>query len=161
MPRKCDWIHRLPEIRAAIESLSVPVVDRQIFETTFHVGRRRAIQLMHRFGGYQSGRTFLIERTSLLRSLETLFSSDAVSQERRRKERLSAELEKCRQFARASRVSVPVAPDIYSTRLASLPSGVLLDPGRLTVAFSSPEELLERLFAVAQALANDLDALPL
>jgi len=157
MPRKCDWFHRLPEIRSEFEKLSVPVVDRSMFEVVFSVGRRRAIQLMHLFGGFQSGRTFLIERASLLRQLDVLESSEDVGRERRRKERLSGELEQIRRHARASRISITVTPEVYSTRFGSLPEGVELSPGRLTITFGSPEELLERLFALAQALVNDLE----
>lgn len=159
MPRKCDWIHRLPAIRSEFESLSAPVVDRSVFEIVFGVGRRRAIQLMHQFGGFQSGRTFLIDRTALLRSLEEIDASERVARERRRKERLSSEIENIRRHARAAKISVPITTEIYSTRLISLPPGVNLAPGQLTVAFSSPQELLERLFAFAQALANDSELL--
>ena len=157
MPRKSDWLLRLPAIQHELQQLSVPVVDRSIFESVFQVGRRRAIQLMHRFGGYQSGRTFLLDRTALLRSLRSLESGDEFSLELRRKERLSAHFDQIRKFAAASRVSVPAAPGVYDTRLSSLPQGVRLEPGRLTVDYGSLEQLLERLFALSQALVNDLE----
>lgn len=157
MPRHCEWFLRLPEIRAELEQLTVPVVDRSIFETVFRVRRRRAIQLLHRFGGFQSGRTFLIDRKALLGELARLEGTEEARLERRRKLRLAAELEKLREHARASTVAVRVSPAVYGTRLDALPEGVRLAPGQLTVAFSNPQELLERLFALAQALANDLD----
>ena len=157
MPRKSDWLLRLPAIQNELEQLTVPVVDRSIFESVFQVRRRRAIQLMRRFGGFQSGRTFLVDRTALLRSLESLQSADEFSIELRRKERLSAELETIRKCAAAARVSIPAAPGVYDTRLSSLPQGVRLEPGRLTVDYGSLEQLLERLFALSQALVNDLD----
>lgn len=90
MPRKSERLLRLPEIRKEISGLSVPVVDRSIFEFVFQVGRRRAIQLMHRFGAYESGRTFLLARHALLHSLE---SGDEFSTELHRKGPLSAELD--------------------------------------------------------------------
>ncbi len=156
MPRKSEWLLRLPAIQHELEQLTVPVVDRSIFESVFQVRRRRAIQLMQRFGGFQSGRTFLVDRTALLRSIESLQLGDEFSIELRRKERLSAELERIRKFAAAARVSVPAAPGVYDTRLSSLPQGVRLEPGRLTVDYGSPEQLLERLFALSQALVNDV-----
>lgn len=157
MPRHCEWIVRLAEIRQELERLTAPVVDRSVFESLFRVRRRRAIQLLHRFGGYQSGRTFLIERKALLSELARLEGTEEFRLERRRKESLAAELEKLREHAKASRVAVRVSAAVYSTRLDALPAGVRLVPGELTVVFSTPEELLERLFALAQALANDLD----
>lgn len=158
MPRQSEWLLRLPAIRSELEALSVPVVDRSIFEKVFGVRRRRAIQLMHRFGGFQSGKTFWIERSSLLRQLESLEASGEVSSDLRRRERLSSQLDQVRQYARAARVPIAAPPEVYATRLTSLPSGVRLDPGRLTVEFASPEQLLERLFALSQALVNDLDS---
>ena len=157
MPRQSDWLLRLPAIQHELGQLTVPVVDRSIFEAVFQVRRRRAIQLMQRFGGFQSGHTFLVDRTALLRSLRSLQSGDEFSIELRRKERLSAHLDQIRKFAAASRVSVPAAPGVYDTRLSSLPPGVHLEPGRLTVDYGSLEQLLERLFALSQALVNDLE----
>jgi hypothetical protein len=100
MPRQSEWLLQLPAIRSELEALSVPVVDRAVFEKVFRVRRRRAIQLMHRFGGFQSGKTFWIERGALLRELEALESGDAFSSERRRREWLSSELDRVRQYAR-------------------------------------------------------------
>ena len=37
---------------------------------------------------------------------------------------------------------------------ADLPAGVSLEPGLLTISFSSEEQLLERLFLIARAFAN-------
>ena len=39
--------------------------------------RRPAIRLMHRLGGYQSGRTFLIETQKLIGALEEIASGEA------------------------------------------------------------------------------------
>ena len=111
MPRQSEWLLRLPAIRSELEALSVPVVDRSIFEKVFGVRRRRAIQLMHRFGGFQSGKTFWIERSSLLRQLESLEASGEVSSDLRRRERLSSQLDQVRQYARAARVPIAAAPE--------------------------------------------------
>ena len=66
MPAKPEWLLRLPEIRAELEHLDVAIVDRAGIERIFGVRRRRAIELMHQFGGYQTGRTFLLDRVRLL-----------------------------------------------------------------------------------------------
>ena len=42
--------------------MEVPVIDRAVFERIFGVRRRRAIQLMHYFGGFQSSQAYLIDR---------------------------------------------------------------------------------------------------
>jgi hypothetical protein len=159
MPAQSQWLLRVPEIRAEIEQLTIPVLDRALFETLFRVQRRRAHQLMHRFGGFQSGRTFWIERSSLLRELEQIEMGEAFTGERQRKQRLTENLEQLRKHSSAAKVHVRVEPEVMSTRLANLPEGVTLLPGQLTVSFETAEQLLERLFALAQALANDFDDL--
>jgi hypothetical protein len=42
--------------------------------------------------------------------------------------------------------------------LPDLPPGVGLSPGELHIQFQSSEELLSKLFALAQAIANDYEA---
>ena len=159
MPTQSQWLLKVPEIRAEIEQLTIPVLDRSLFETLFRVRRRRAHQLLHQFGGYQSGRTFWIDRISLLRKLEQIETGDGFAAESQRKQRLSENLEQLRKHSSAAKVHVRVEPEIMSTRLANLPDGVTLLPGQLTVSFETAEQLLERLFALAQALANDFDDL--
>jgi hypothetical protein len=72
MPAKAAWLLRIPDIVALLESFVVPVVDRAIVERLFGLRRRRAIELLHRFGGYQAGRTFLIDRKILIEQLQRL-----------------------------------------------------------------------------------------
>src|SRR5689334_12786005 len=57
MPAKPAWLLHLSEIIEQLEAFDVPVVDRGIVERVFGLRRRRAIELLHRFGGYQAGRT--------------------------------------------------------------------------------------------------------
>jgi len=157
MPAQPAWFVQLPRIIEELSTLTVPVVDRAMVEQIFRVKRWRAVQLLRRFGGWQSGRTFLVERGSLLLQLEALQAGGDFEREQRRRDRLAGELEKLRRHAAAARMAIPVAPEVFSRRISDLPQGVHLEPGRLTVEFSQPEQLLERLFALAQAIANDFE----
>jgi hypothetical protein len=47
-------------------------VDRAVIEQIFGLKRRQAIELLHQFGGYQAGRTFLLDRVRLLEALRSL-----------------------------------------------------------------------------------------
>ena len=47
---------------------------------------------------------------------------------------------------------------VLSYRLPDLPAGVRLSPGELRIQSESAEELLTKLFALAQAIANDYEA---
>ena len=94
MPMRKTWLVRLPEILGDLAGMEVPVIDRAVFEKVFGVRRRRAIQLLHYFGGYQVGRTFLVDRLSLIGQLEPLRAGTEFVMEERRRQRLSEALDK-------------------------------------------------------------------
>jgi len=158
MPAKAQWLLRVPEILEELAALDVPVVDRAVCERLFHLRRRRAIDLMRAFGGYQAGRTFLIDRPKLAAQLEQIRTSPDFKMEWQRKQRLWERLEAIRRLQTGARVAIPVAAEVLSRRLPDLPPGVGLSPGELHIRFESPEELLSKLFALAQAIANDYEA---
>jgi hypothetical protein len=157
MPAKPEWLLRLPEIRAELEHLGVPVVDRAGIERIFGLRRRRAIELMHQFGGYQAGRTFLLDRTRLLEALEAVKSREDYSVEKRRRERLGDVVEASREHLIAMRVRIPVRAMAARASLDRLAPGVLLMPGMLSIEFRHPIELLEKLYGLAQAISHDFE----
>jgi hypothetical protein len=150
MPRKPEWYQQLPTALAMIRTFPAPVVDRAGLETLLQVSRRAAIRLMHRFGGYQAGRTFLIAREDLLRQLEAIRDGDAYQWESRRRERLDQALQK--------RIVIQVTPEVRDRKLANLPSGVKLERRKLEIRFESMEELLRHLLEFSQVISNDYDS---
>ena len=136
--------------------MQVPVVDRAIFERLFGVRRRRAIQLLHFFNGYQSGRTFLIDRIALIEQLVPLEASAEFAIEQQRRQRLVESLEKLRRSRAGARVIIPV--EAVSQTGAGLPAGVQLEAGVLRVHFDEVRDLLAKLYGVAQAAAADFEA---
>ena len=76
--------------------MEAPVVDRAVLERVFRVRRRRAVELMAHFGGYQAGRTFLLDRKQLERALERMRDGGDFEFERQRKEVRAQELERVR-----------------------------------------------------------------
>src|SRR5689334_21403452 len=111
MPVKASWLLQIPEIVAQLEVFDVPVLDRALLEHLFGLRRRRAIELMHRFGGYQAGRTFLIDRRVLIRNLQQLTESEEFHSECQRKERLDEALYQFRRIHTTARVKIPVRAD--------------------------------------------------
>src|SRR5208282_4474250 len=107
----------VPEILAELSALDVPVVDRAVCERLFGLRRRRAIDLIRCFGGYQAGRTFLLDRPMLVARLEQIRDSPDFQLEWRRKERLSEKLDAMRRLQTASRVAIAVQPEILRQRL--------------------------------------------
>lgn len=158
MPAKAQWLLRVPEILAELSALDVPVVDRAVCERLFRLRRRRAIDLIRCFGGYQAGRTFLVDRPKLIAQLEQIRDGPDFQMEWRRKERLAERLDAIRRLQTGARVAIPVEPEALRKRLPDLPAGVSLSAGALYIQFQSPEELLSKLFTLAQAIANDYEA---
>jgi hypothetical protein len=156
MPAQPQWLTRIPEILAELESLHTPVVDRAIIERTFQVRRRRAAQLLSSFGGYQTGRAYLIERAQLIEQLRAIAQSGAFLFQVRRRERLAEALEATRRYRRAAAVVIPTPP-AASAEAELLPAGVTLSPGVLQIEFAQPLELLEKLFQLAQTIAADFE----
>ena len=138
--------------------MEVPVIDRAVFERLFGIRRRRAIQLMHFFGGYQAGRMFLVDRVQLIKQLEPIQAGAEFVLEARRKQRLMETLEVVRRHRAGARVVLPVDPGGLDRRLGDLPEGIRLERGSLHVEFGKAEELLARLFALSKAAANDFEA---
>ena len=157
MPAKPDWLLRLPDIRTQLEYLDAPVVDRAVIERIFGLKRRRAIELLHQFGGYQAGRTFLLDRVRLLEALRSLESREEYTTEKRRRERLQDAVEASREHLILTRVRIPVRVAAVRPSLDRLAPGVLLLPGVLTIEFQHPVELLEKLYWLAQAIGNDFE----
>ena len=157
MPCKSRWLLQISSIVDQLKTLDVPVLDRVACERIFGVKRRRAIDLMQRFGGYRVGNTVLVDRLDLIRQLQSMADDPDVERERRRKLRLSEQLVELEKHRRATAVRIHVGPEALSCTVADLLGGVCFEPGKLTVLYDSVEELLRRLYELAQAAANDFD----
>ncbi len=156
MPRPPQWFQYLPNAIETLKKFPAPVVDRASLERLLHVSRRDAIRLLHRFGGYQAGHTFLVGRDELIQALEAVLTEEAYHFERRRRQRLSDNLEVTRGDLRARLVKLPVA--LQPTPGTCLPSGLrIVRPGLLEVEFASAEELLARLYELVQLASEDLE----
>ena len=154
MPAKPQWFLRVPQIRAALEAVETPVVDRASIEKLFGVSRRRAIQLLHRFGGYETGKAFLVERQELIRQLEAIQDGESFSREMKRRERVIHELEEAWRLQKARAVKIPVSTNA-PTDIRGLPEGVNLHEGKMVVDFVDAEDLLRKMYELSQAAARD------
>lgn len=96
---------------------------------------------MRTWGGYQAGRTWLVERTSLLRTLADLEASEPLRMEAQRRDRLSEHLAEVAQVHRVRSVRIKVEERVTP----GLPPGVRLGAGELVIRFDSFEEMLSRL----------------
>ena len=156
MPAKARWLTQIPQMIVKLSALDVPVLDRAICERVFEVGRRQAIYLLKSFGGYECGNAFLIDRLNLIGQLKCMAEGEEIDQERRRKRKLADELQKLERYRAAAAVQIPVTPETFTRRFPDMPEGVVLSGGELIVRYSAAEQLLERLYGIAAAAANDL-----
>ena len=157
MPAKSSWLLHIREIRSMLAEVTLPVIDRAVIQSVFGLKRRQAIELLNRVGGYQAGRTLLVERTRLISELDKITASGEYLQEEARHEKLSAALAQFQRTRRAEEVRIDVSPEVFGTRVSMLPNAVHLEPGKLEVEFSGCEDLLTKLFTLAQAAANDYE----
>lgn len=158
MARPVEWLQRLPAAIDTLQDVTTPVISRAMLQQILRVHRRTAIRLMEKFGGYECGGTFLVDRAKLVDALRAIEASGEYQFEASRRERLGAKLEAMRREAKARSVQIPVTPDVWSREVRDLPPTVTLSRGRLEITCSSAEDLLTQMMELAQAVANDFDA---
>ncbi|MBS1833711.1 MAG: hypothetical protein JST65_13420 [Acidobacteria bacterium] len=137
-----------------LRGFPAPVIDRATVERMFQVRRRRANQILARMGGYQVGRTGLVDRHIFVSNLEAIAAGEDFHYEERRRVRVHEKLAEARRIAKAKRVKIAPAPVAV---VPSLPDGVSIAPGEIRIAFDTPETLLTRLFELSQTIANDYE----
>ena len=166
MPAAPAWHGRIPAIRATLDQLDTPLLDRAAIETLFGLGRRQAIRLLATLGGHQAGKTFLVTREALVQYLDALATRRPIISEIARRSRVRDALLMIEAEAQASvpsarqekALAMPVAAPPQSGR-ESWPEGVSLDrPGELRIRFQSAEELLGRIFALTEDAATDFES---
>jgi hypothetical protein len=157
LPAKPTWWARLGEIVTTLEMSDAVVMDRLAAEKLFQVGPRRAVQLMTLFGAHEAGGAAIIERGELLAKLRGLCDTGTFAEERRRRRRVADELEDLQRRRAAEQVRIAVKPEIFRSRIKSLPEAVLIRAGHLEIEYADCEDLLHKLVALSQAAYNDFE----
>ena len=155
MPRKTEWIHRIPAALEALAQSPAPLIDRGDLEQLLEVSPRQALRILNGLGATLVGKNLFIGREELVARLGSLHEGEDARYERRRLQRLDRTLAALARDLRARQVPVHAAPAVRDIAFPALPPSVRLRPGRLEVEFTTPEELLARLFELSQAIAND------
>jgi len=87
---------------------------------------------------------------------------EAVHYEVRRRQKVAALIDSLRQDRLRNPqllVEAPVA--IVTKKLAALPDGITIGPGRIMISFEEPQQALEKLLALAMAIGNDFEGFEL
>lgn len=149
MPTNPEWLIRLPEIVAGLRILTVATIDRSMMQWIFRLKRRHAIELMHQFGSYRSGRGFLLDRSNLISVLEDLQGHPRFRWEQYRRGAFVHNLD---DFQRSM---PPAGASTLGRNLDfALPEGVRVIGRQLVVDFNSVEDLYAKLLAVLQSLSG-------
>jgi hypothetical protein len=158
MPASPLWLARLPELKTKVADARAPLWwDRAAIEPLFGLRRRQAIALLHQMGAQWIGRNLAIERSALQRFLADPRRHAAFQEEHTRSARVAGVFEQLRGEQRARQVAIPLPDAPERLTFAGLPVGVDLERQRLTIAFETPAELLEKLVALAQAMLGDFE----
>ena len=152
LPDNPTYIHKLKGILAEARSPKpIPFFRRRDIEALFGLKKRQAVNLMHRIGAVRVSSELAVQQRDLVRWVEHLLADPSVRVEQRRHERVINRIVelKAETAARAVKIVLP-APNPS----VELPDGVSLQPGLLTIAFETDQQLLERLFQLARVLAT-------
>ena len=153
VPATPRWLLAIPDAIRQLAALDRDLLTRRDIEQLFGVSRARAATLMQTFGAALTGHQRTLPRTQLLRQLRRHRTRAAFRGEATRRDRVVTAIRQAR--LTGIRVAVPSAA--LEARLAGLPAGVSVEPGRIEVRFSGAQEAVGRLFALAQALTHDYD----
>ena len=153
MPATPRWLLAIPDAIRQLEQLDRDLLIRRDLERLFGVSKVRATQLMTTFGAGRTGHLLTLPRATLLRQLRRHRTGAAFRGEATRREQVVTAIRR----ARLTRIRVVVPVEALEARLAGLPAGVSVAPDRIEVRFSSAQDAVGRLFALAQALTHDYE----
>ena len=153
MPHKPYWFRDLPEIERRLEILQEAVLDRRAMEFVFQVSQTEAGRLMRRIGCVLAGHAKVVPRYQVQEWLRRVRRSGGYDTELHRVERLDEKLKAIGKAKAGARVIL--RPDPAPRTMTDLPPGITLSPGRLEVRFFGAQDLLGRLFDLAQAISQD------
>ena len=157
MPAQPSWHLRVPEIKAMLASpFSPPFLDRPAIERLFGLRRRQAIRILTACGGYQVGKTFLVNRDVLLAYIDGVAADGSVDRIRQRKLRISAALHEGANQAAAQHTQIQTDPNLLRRLPADLPRAIeLIGPGKIQISFQGATDLLTQIAELAAAATND------
>ena len=157
MPPQASWLLRVPEILQFLRAPAAPpFLDRPAIERLFGLSRRQAIRLMGLCGGYQVGKTFLLDRMSLVEFLEGRQQAGDVRLVRQRKQRIASAIESAATEMTARRIEIRTSTAASPHQSAELPQAIQrIAPGKLQISYGSAEDLLSRIVELASAASRD------
>lgn len=160
MPRKPSWHGNLGRIRAVVQALNAPLLDRRAIEKAFGVGPRTAQELILKIGPERL-RGHVVPRDAVLRYLQAIARGLPYLTEAARRHHVAQVLRQARSTLEdlGQDVRFPVRrADAAGRAIAGLPDTIRIAPGELRVAFNDSQDLFQQLFSLCRAIAKDFPA---
>jgi hypothetical protein len=158
MPARPVWYRKLPYILEELRKHPRPYIDCATVEFLLGISRRRAQQIMAPCITDRVGRSGLADRDALVTRLRRIAEGDDAFYEIERRRKVATLIEDLRRTRVAKPQLLVEAPiGVVNQEFENLPTGIRLEPGRITVEFTEPHEGLEKLLAMAMAISNDFD----
>src|ERR1035437_4637248 len=160
LPTIKSWSGRIPLILQHLETDTWRFYTRRDVEVLFGVGRSQAIDLMHIAGAdVRNGAQTTATRENLRYYVERCPEAQAYLDEQDRKRKLATRLQQTSEELRQRAIPIPgVKPADEWTKWEDLPN-VAVEPGLMRIAFYGYVELLNTLWLVSRAMANEPEAL--
>jgi hypothetical protein len=148
-----SWFHRVPAIIEQLALTPISHLDRSACEELFDLRRSAAGKMMLRLGAQQIGKSLVIARPVLIARLREVMEHPSWDWTDQRRQRIREVIETA---AKDRTVLIKTDPKLKGRAFDDLP-GVTLVDGRLTIDHFGPQDLLLKLWALAQAISADPD----
>jgi hypothetical protein len=149
-----SWFKRLPEIIRIVEEFPEQMLDRMAIEALFDLRIQAAIDAIRQLGGHKLGQSWVISKRTLLLNLYGVREGERFQADTRRRRRVAVEIGHLRENHRARQVVIGTESEFRGQHIEDLP-GVLLGKRELRIEHSGHDDLLRKLFGLAQAIAAD------
>ena len=157
VPLQPTWFRRIPALLETLQAEHAPQeLTRRDFEELFGVRRRRAILLLHRCNPLRRASGLVAARDSVVAYLAAQLDHEAAEQSAAQERQVAETLAEARRALTLPTIPLP-PPKTLSP--SPLPGDIELTRTNLSLTFSSAQDLIEKLFTLAQAFANDYESL--
>jgi hypothetical protein len=154
MPKPVSWSNRIYDIRQRVRNAKLQTWSRRDIEDLFEVRRATAITLMKSIGNLQIiGGTHFVDRANLLEFVEQAEQAEDLTGSVRSR-RLEAG-----PAPKPSKLNYSLPTELKTVMALDLPKNIRLEEGRLTITGADSAEVIAGLYALAQALQNDLGSI--
>ncbi len=159
MARHPDWFGRLDTIFSVVQKTPIEWLGRREIKAIFSCSERDSIRLLHRFGATENNDALCLSTPSLMSQLEAVRAGLPYAAFLRQRQRVAQTLTvaQAENVARQRRIDGSV--DFrYDRSISDLPANIRLEPGRVTFAFTYPDEFWALVNELANIAAQDVES---